>query len=113
MDRHEKARKRARIAEHIDVSRARLTDAEVEFLSEFVESYDDEYRGRSTSRTRNRDGWSSDGRYRREETFTDTFMEETGIRRDYSYRDDDGDTGGSSVEVRDARGILDWFKEQR
>lgn len=112
MDRSEKKRLRAHIGEHIDVSGARLTDDEAQFLGELVDNYD-EYRGRSETRSRSFTGSSSDGKYTRDETYTDTFTDDVGIRADYSYKDDDGQTGGSSKEIRDARGILDWFRDRR
>ena len=44
---------------------------------------------------------------------THTFTDDIGIREDYQYRDDDGQTGASSREIRDARGILNWFRDHR
>lgn len=111
MDRDEKRRLREHIGEHLDVSGARMKDDEAEFLGSFIDDYDS-YRGRSETRTSSFDGWSSDGKYTRTEEHTDTFTDEIGIRQDYSYRDDDGQSGSSSTEVRDARGILNWFKDR-
>ncbi|PZO61319.1 MAG: hypothetical protein DI635_14795 [Pseudoxanthomonas suwonensis] len=113
MDRNEKKRIRDRIGEHLDVSRTRMSDDEASTLEEFIDGYDDNYKGRSETRTRSFDGWSSDGKYTRHETYTDTFTDEVGIRRDYEYKDDDGQTGSSSQIVKDARGVLDWLKDQR
>lgn len=110
MDRTEKKQLRDHIGEHLDVSGTRLTDDEALFLCEFIDGYA-RYRGHVEVRRTSRRGWSSDGRYTREETYTDTFTDEIGIRRDYEYRDDDGQTGRSSNKVTDARGILDWFGE--
>lgn len=112
MDRSDKKRLRERIGEHIDVSGARLSDDEAEFLGGFVDNYDDEHRGRSQTRTKSFTGWSSDGKYTRDEAFTDTFTDDVGIRADYSYQDDDGQSGGSSSEIKDARGILNWFRDR-
>ncbi|MHA3834868.1 hypothetical protein ACXR8F_04005 [Terrabacter sp. AAH1] len=106
----EKKRLRDRIGEHLDVSNARLTDDEAKFLVNFVDEYAEKHRGHSQTRTRSVDGWSSDGKYTRSETFTDTFTQEVGIRQDYEYQDDDGQHGTSSHEIKDARGILSWFK---
>lgn len=53
----------------------------------------------------------SDGKYTPKETFTDTYTDGVGIRQDYEYQDDDGQRGASSSEIKDARGILNWFKE--
>ncbi|MHC6176197.1 hypothetical protein [Glutamicibacter endophyticus] len=112
MDRNEKKKMREHISEHIDVSNARLTDDEARFLNDFVDGYD-EYRGKSETRTSSYTGWSSDGKYTRVETTTDTFTDEVGIRINNSYKDDDGQSGESSTEVKDARGILNWFKDRR
>lgn len=112
MDRNEKKRLRDRIGNHLDVSGARLTDDEVIFLSAFVDEYDEKHRGRTETRTRSRVGWSSDGKYTRQETFTDTFTDDVRIRQDYEYGDDDGETGTSSYDIADARGILNWFKDR-
>lgn len=112
MDRNEKKRLREKLGEHMDVSGTRLTDTEAEQLADFVDNYD-EYKGQSESRTSKHDGWSSDGKFTREETWTDTFTEDVGIRTDYSYQDDDGQSGESSAEIKDARGILNWLKDRR
>lgn len=98
MDRKEKKKLRERIGEQLDVSRTRLSDEDARELGQFMDNYAD-YRGHSKTRTRSFDSWSSDGKYLREETFTETFTEEMGIRSDYSYRDDDGQTGESSTLI--------------
>lgn len=72
-----------------------MTDEEVAFLADFVDSYDEKYRGRTESRESSFTGWSSDGKYARTEEFTDTLTDEIGIHQDYSSRDDDGHTGES------------------
>ena len=112
VDRNEKKKLRDHIGEHLDISGARLSDDEAVFLRDFVDDYDETHKGRSETRTRSHDGWSSDGKYTRVETFTDTFTDDVGIRTDYSYRDDDGQTGGSSTDIKDARGILNWFRDR-
>ena len=110
MDRTEKKRLREHVGEYLDVSHARLTDDEAVKLAQFVDEYDENYKGHSSSRTRSRDGWSSDGKYTREESFTETFTDDVCIRFDYEYRDDDGQTGSSTSVVKDARGILNWLR---
>lgn len=109
MDRNEKKKLREYIGEHLDVSGTRLTDEDAQQLGQFIDSYDD-YRGHSKTRTRSFDSWSSDGKYTREETFTETFTDEVGIRSDYSYKDDDGQTGQSSTLIQDARGVLNKLR---
>lgn len=110
MDRNEKKRLRERIGEHLDVTGARLTDDEATLLGDFVDEYDEKHRGRTETRNASHTGWSSDGQYTRRETFTDTFTDDIGIRQDYEYEDDDGQRGASSSAITDARGILNWFK---
>jgi nuclear transport factor 2 (NTF2) superfamily protein len=113
MDRNEKKKIRGQIGEHLDVSSARLTDDEAVFLRNFIDEYDETYKGQSEVRQASHDGWSSDGEYTRWEDFTDTFTDDIGIRQDYKYHDDDGQHGESSSEIRDARGILNWFRDHR
>lgn len=113
MDRREKKRVRDYIGEHLDVSSARLTDDEAVILRNFIDGYDESYKGRSETRTSSYDSWSSDGRFTRTETTTDTFTDDIGIRQDYEYHDDDGQRGESSHEIRDARGILNWLRDHR
>lgn len=113
MDRREKKELRDQIGEHLDLGSARLTDDDAELLGEFIDEYDESYRGRSESRETRRTGWSSDGKYVRHETCTDTFTEDVGIRQDYEFEDDDGQRGSSSSEIRDARGVLTWLRNRR
>lgn len=110
MDREEKRKLREHIGEHVDVSRARLRDDEAKRLGEFVDDYGSR-RGQSETREWSTRGWSSDGRYIRHHRQTDTFTEEVGIRREYSYQDDDGQKGSETTDVKDARGILNWLDE--
>ena len=111
VDRNEKKKLREVIGERLDVSNARLSDDEAGFLHDFIEDYDDKFKGQSRTRQSSYDGWSSDGKYTRTEEYTDTFTDDVGIREDYQYHDDDGQTGGRSREIKDARGILNWFKD--
>ena len=113
VDRNEKKRTRDKIGEHLDVSGTRLTDHEAGFLSDLIDNYDETYRGKSETRRSSHPGWSSDGKFVRTEEFTDTFTDDIGIRQDYSYQDDDGQSGQSSTEIRDARGVLNWFRDRR
>lgn len=112
MDRNEKKTRRERVGENLDVSGTRMTDEEVTFLGSFIDEYSETYRGRTHTRKTSRTGWSSEGKYTREETITDTFTDDIGIQREYEYRDDDGQTGGSTTMIKDARGVLNWFKER-
>ena len=110
VDRHEKKRLREHIGEHLDVSGARLSDDEAEELAYLIDNYD-EYRGQSQTRTRSHVDWSSDGKYTREETWTETFTDNVGIRTDYSYQDDDGQSDKASAEISDARGMLNLRRD--
>ncbi|MFD3543149.1 hypothetical protein ACFWUQ_27140 [Streptomyces sp. NPDC058662] len=112
MDRHEKKRLRDYIGEHLNISGTRLTDDEAMFLGNFLDEYDKTYRGRVVRpHPRTRDGWGSDGKYTMRETFTYTFTDDVGIREDYEYQDDDGLRRTSTKVIKDARGILNWFRE--
>jgi hypothetical protein len=82
-------------------------------LTDFVDGYEETYRGRSETRRSSHDGWSSDGKFVRTEEFTDTFTDNIGIRRTCKYHDDDGQSGESSTEFKDARGVLNWFRDRR
>jgi hypothetical protein len=113
VDRNEKKRIRGQIGEHLDVSGARLTDEEAVVLKQFIDDYDEVYRGKSNTRRTSHDGWSSDGKFTRTEEFTDTFTDDIGIRRHYKYHDDDGQSGESTTEIKDARGVLNWLRERR
>jgi hypothetical protein len=112
MDRNEKKRLRERIGEHLDVSGTRLTDGEATFLGQFIDEYDEMHQGRTETRQHSYDGWSSDGKYTRTTMSTHTFTDEIGIRQDSSYVDDDGQTENSSRMIKDARGVLNWFRDR-
>lgn len=112
MDANEKKKARARIGEHIDVSKARLTDAEAGELLDLVNGYDD-YKGKTRSQTISGDSWSSDGKFSYKRTTTHTFTDDIGIREDFEYSTDDNDHEKRSTEIKDARGILNLLHEQR
>ncbi|QKW22323.1 hypothetical protein HUT16_27485 [Kitasatospora sp. NA04385] len=111
MDRREKQQRRNYIGEYLDISSTRMTDDEVMLLCEFIEMYDKSYRGVTKTRTRRGSSWSSDGKYTYSETFTDTFTDDIGIRQDYQYTDDDGGRRESTTIINDARGVLNWLRE--
>ena len=113
MDQSEKRNLREKIGEHLDVANARLTDDEAVFLRDFIDDYAETYRGQSETRQSSRTGWSSDGKYTRREEFTDSFTEDVGIRQEYRYHDDDGQCGELTTEIKDARGVLNWFRDRR
>ncbi|WP_175935290.1 hypothetical protein [Corynebacterium sp. Marseille-P4321] len=112
MDRNEKKKLREKISEFLDLEHTRLSDDDASLLSDFVDNYDD-YRGSSHTRTSSYDGFSSDGKFTRKETTTETFLDSPGVRVDYSFTDDDGMTGESSHEIRDGRGMIDFLRKKR
>ena len=112
MDRNEKKKLRESIGERLDVRDARLSDDDALFLAGFLENYDDKWKGQSGTRRSSSKGWSSDGRYTRTEDYTYTFTDDVGIREDRRYHDDDGTSGEWSREIKNARAILDWFKNR-
>jgi hypothetical protein len=113
VDRKEKKKLRDHISEHLDVANTHLTDEEAVSLGDFIDGYDENHKGQSYTRQASHVGWSSDGKYTRREEFTDTFTDDIGIRQDHKYHDDDGQCGESTTEVKDARGVLNWFRDRR
>ena len=79
MNRNDKKAKRDYISTHIDTSKARLKDDEVDFLCEFIDGYDEKYKGRTHTHRSSYDGWSSDGKYTRKEETTYIFSDDIGI----------------------------------
>ena len=111
MDRNEKKEKRSFISQYLDTSNTRLKDDEVDFLYDFINEYDNKYKGKTSIETRRHDGWSSDGKFTRTIINTSTYNDDIGIHMENSYYDDDGQSGNSSSDIKNARGILNWFKE--
>lgn len=110
MDRSEKKRLREKIGERLDVSHTRMSDDDAVLLDSFLDSYESDYRGESRKKTSCDVGFSSDGRCRFKESTTYTFTDQPGVRVDYSYEDDDGDSHRSSQTLTDARSVLDVLK---
>ena len=102
--------KRSFISQALGTSHTRMTEDETNLLFDFLTNYDDKYRGQSTSKTHTSQGRYSEGKFTRTETNTYTFEDTPGIRYDYSYHDDDGQTGSSTQFINTARGILNWLK---
>ncbi len=113
MNRNEKKAKKDYISKHLDTNNTRLKDEEADFLCDFIDEYDDKYKGQTKTKKRSYAGWSSDGKYIREEEFTHTFSDDIGIHEEYKYHDDDGQSGEDSRDIKDARGILNWFKKHK
>ena len=105
MDKKEKKRI---ISAVIDLANGRYKDKEVDTLYDLVKNRDD-YNGTSRTYKRSFDGWSSDGKYTREEETTYTVRsDEEGVRieQHYEYRDDDGQTGSRDQIFDTGREIL-------
>ncbi|MBD8205956.1 hypothetical protein IFU08_08090 [Microbacterium sp. CFBP 8790] len=112
MERSEKARVRAYIGQHLDVSGTRLSDYQAQCLVDFIDTYD-RYRGKSFKKEASSPGFGSDGRYVRVETIVDTFIDPIGIRRETHHSYDDGHERRFVEDITSARGIFDWLFEHR
>lgn len=106
MNRNDKKSKRNYISTYIDTSKSRLKDDEVDTLCDFIDEYEEKYRGKSQVYKSSYDGWNSEGKYTREEEITYTFNDDISIHEEYSYHDDDGQFGHQSRDIKDVRGIL-------
>ncbi|MDO4500699.1 MAG: hypothetical protein Q4B60_05420 [Erysipelotrichaceae bacterium] len=113
MDKKEKKALRDKIRQHIDLDNTRLSDYDANILNDFIDNYDKEYSGKTVTKTNEYDGWSSDGKYTRTELNRYTFNEQIGIRHDYEYHDDDGQSGNYSEIIETGRGILNWLKNNK
>ncbi len=108
MDRKEKLAKKDYISGAVDLSNGRFKDKEVELLYDLVENRGT-YNGTTKSYKHSFDGWSSDGKYTRNEETTYTLRsDESGIRIEehYQYHDDDGQSGSNDRDYRTGRDIL-------
>lgn len=103
-----------RLIGEIDVTGSRLKDNEKQFLEAYSEQYD-RFKGKEQTVETKTDGWSSDGRYTRYTKAKHSFGDDKmSITVDNSYKDDDGQTGGSSSYVESkARNIINYFKENK
>ena len=112
MDRKEKAAKKARISEDIDLSNGRYKDEEVNTLFEFV-TQKDSYDGLERTLRDSYDGWSSDGKYHRDTATTYRFVGDSDglrIEEHSEYHDDDGQHGEYDASHTTGRDILNIFK---
>lgn len=113
MHRGEKQRLRDFIGQHLDVEKTRLSDNEALFLLDFIEKYAEQYRGLKLTGRHIHNGWSSDGKFTRVTEWAYTFTDDVGIQVDSSWSDDGVLQGTSRAVMKDARGILNWFSENR
>lgn len=100
--------KRQIIGEHIDLGGGRFKEDELDVLLDIVTNFR-KYKGRSNTRTESYTDWCSEGKYSRTTRTTFSFdRDDKGIfiSEEYSYQDDDGDSGNGRYEYRKAREIL-------
>lgn len=112
MDKKEKNEKKRVISEHIDLKNGRFKDDEVDTLHELATKRE-KYNGQTKTIKHKFDGWSSDGKYTREEETTYTFKgDDEGVRIEekYHYHDDDGQKGESNTVHNTGRDILNLVK---
>ncbi|MCA9922861.1 MAG: hypothetical protein KC421_10835 [Anaerolineales bacterium] len=98
----------------IDATGSRLKKNEKQFLEEFSTQYD-RFSGLNQTLESKHDSWCSDGKYTRftktKHSFGDDKMS---ITVDESYKDDDGQTGSSSLPVElKARNVINYVRENR
>ncbi|MCR5836952.1 MAG: hypothetical protein K6G88_10645 [Lachnospiraceae bacterium] len=103
-----KKEKKKVISERIDLANGRFKDSEVDLLYDMVTNTDD-YNGKSKTIKNSFTSFCSDGKYtRNEETNYNIFAdsESVKIREEYSYNDDDGQTGSFEKEHTTGRDIV-------
>lgn len=108
MDKNEKNAKKRIINKDIDLSNGRYKDSEIDTLYDIVTNFRD-YAKYEIDKCHSHDGWSSDGKFTREEKNSYSFKkDDTGIyvHHEYAYEDDDGQTGGYDRKISTGRDIL-------
>lgn len=112
MDQKEKEEKKKFISKNINLANGRYKDSEIDFLHE-ISTNIDKYNGKTKAIKKEIRGWSSDGKFvRQEETTYSIKADGKGlyIEEKYKYQDDDGMCGDSSIEYRTGRKIIDILK---
>ena len=113
MDRKEKKQMKERISDYLDLGNGRYKDDEVETLLDLTENRE-EYDGRSKTHRHSFTGWSSDGKYTRDEETTYTIRSDNDrvrIDEHYEYHDDDGQHGEYDRTYESGRDILNILRE--
>lgn len=108
-----KKEKKQIISKSIDLANGKYKDEEVDRLYDMVTN-PDSYIGKSKTMNRSSSGFSSDGKYSREEKRTYTINKENGkisVDFDYEYHDDDGDSGNYSSSFSTGREILSILRD--
>ena len=112
MDKKDKIEKKRTIGTHINLGNGRYKDNEVETLYNLATNHE-KYNGMTKTVKRRFDGWSSDGKYTREEETIYAFKgsdKGVHIEEKYQYFDDDGQRG-EHITIHDTgRDILNLFK---
>lgn len=109
MDKKEKASKRERISQVLDLSATRLKDYEVERLHDFVTNRE-KYDGQTKTKKIWRTDWDHDGKYEREIVDTYTIRNSSdrcGIEHHSETYDDGSLTYSGDSFIKTARGILE------
>jgi hypothetical protein len=112
MDRKAKIEKKTVIGKSIDLGNGRYKDNEIDQLYDFTTNKE-VHNGRSKTVKNEFTSFSSDGKYSRKEQTTYTMKnDDKGFRieENYSYKDDDGQSGNYDSEHINARDILNIFK---
>lgn len=112
MKRNDGNSKREYIGSYLDTSKTRLKDYEADLLIEFINNYDETYKGKINWKEKCFNGWSSDGKYTRCQIVETLFTDDIGLEVTESYHGDDTQTGSYTKKVNDARGILNYLKNK-
>ena len=100
--------KRQIIGESIDLGNGRFKEHELDTLLDIATNFGS-YSGQRNTERKSFTDWCSDGKYSRTTETTYSFdRDDSGIfiSEDYSYKDNDGDSGSGRIEHRTARDIL-------
>ena len=113
MERKERAQKRSRIGEKIDLSNGRFSDDEINQLYDIVNN-PQKYDGKTKTHHDKYTSFSSDGKFTR--TSQDKYTLKAGaddvqIEESYSYHDDDGQSGTQETVYKKGRDILNILKK--
>ena len=113
VDRKVKNAKKNIISEQINLGNGRYRDSEVNALHDIVVNRS-EYIGKSKTVKNSYTGWSSDGKYtRQEETIYSIKGDDSSlyIEEKYNYHDDDGQSDGFEQNYSTGREILNLLEK--
>lgn len=112
MNKKEKEEKKRIISRNVNLENGRYKDEEIDELYELVTNFE-EHNGLTKSIKNEYTGWSSDGKYTREEETAFTIKEDSGviqIEEVYKYHDDDGQSGSRKLVHNSGRDIITVLK---